>query len=52
VAYADLRAERKPRVRRAAATTSPVTLNWPVVGAVVFSACAWIAIAYLARRLF
>jgi uncharacterized membrane protein YiaA len=51
VAYADLRAERKTRTRRTA-PAAPVALNWPVVGAVVFSAGAWIAIADLARRIF
>lgn len=49
VAYAHANADRKTRSRRAAA---PVSLNWPVLGAVAFSAAAWFAIVDLGRRLF
>jgi hypothetical protein len=51
VAYADIRTGRRTRARRSPAPET-VSLNWPVLAAVAFSAATWIAAIDLGRRLF
>lgn len=49
MAYAHANSDRKSRSRR---SEPPASLNWPVLGAIAFSAAAWFAVVDLGRRLF